>query len=245
MKRFLPLFAFAVLICSQAFGAYIVVLKDGTRYRAKSKWTMTNGKAMVTLESGQIMAFNPNDIDVARSEELSKLGLGDVNVIGTQPQNQPQSQKQATSLGQLVRGARRPTEPATPVTHPPSNPNATAPAATTTIPDQTDPRLKDTFERAYENVGIFEHKISGTNRNVRVELTADNEDKVFNAISATAFLIQRNAGLDANQIDMVELFMKTTTGGSAGRFQMSRADADAVSNKAMSLQDYFVRKVIY
>ncbi len=181
MKRFLPLFAVAALICSQAFGAYIVVLKDGTRYRAKAKWTITNGKAMVTLETGQIMAFNPNDIDAAKSDELSKLGLGDVNVIGTQPQSQTQPQKQS-SLGQLVRGARRPVEPGAPVTQSPVNPNSTAPAATTTIPDQTDQRLKDTFERAYENVGIFEHKISGTNRNVRVELTADNEDKVFNAI---------------------------------------------------------------
>lgn len=245
MRRFLPLFAVAALICSQAFGAYIVVLKDGTRYRAKAKWTMTNGKAMVTLETGQIMAFNPNDIDAAKSDEISKLGLGDVNVISTQTQTQPQSQKQSTSLGQLVRGARRPTEPVTTATQTPASPNSTAPAATTTIADQTDPRLKDTFERAYENVGIFEHKISGTNRNVRVELTADNEDKVFNAISATAFLIQRNAGLDGNQIDMVELFMKTTTGGSAGRFQITRADADSVSNKVLSLQEYFVRKVIY
>jgi hypothetical protein len=244
MKRLLPLFAFAVLICSQAFASYIVVLKDGTRYRAKSKWTVTNGKAMVTLENGQIMALNPNEIDAAKSEELSKLGLGDVKVIGTQPQSQPQTQKQQTSLGQLVRGARRPTEPVTSAPHSPANPNATAPA-TTTVPDLTDPRLKDTFERAYENVGIFEHKISGTNRNVRVELTADNEDKVFNAISATAFLIQRNAGLDGNMIEMVELFMKTTTGGSAGRFQMTRADADAVTNKVLSLQEYFVRKVIY
>ncbi|HSP14174.1 MAG TPA: hypothetical protein VLV78_05425 [Thermoanaerobaculia bacterium] len=244
MKRLLPLLAFAVLICSQSFAAYIVVLKDGTRYKAKTKWTVTNGKAIVTLENGQTLVLNPNEIDAAKSEELSKLGLGDVNVLSTSPQTQPQTQTQKPTLGQLVRGARRPTEPATPVTQ--TAPAGQSPnAATTTIPDQTDARLRDTFERAYENVGIFEHKISGTNRNIRVDLTADNEDKVFSAISATAFLIQRNAGLEGNQIDMVELFMKTTTGGSAGRFQMSRADADALSNKSMSLQDYFIRRVIY
>ncbi len=245
MRRFLPLFALAALICSQAFATYIVVLKDGTRYKAKTKWTISNGKAIVALESGQIMALNPNEIDVVKSDELSKLGLGDVNVLSTEPQAQTPTQKQAPTLGQLVKGARRQTAPVTPVTQTAAGSAATAPAATATIPDLTDARLRDTFERAYENVGIFEHKISGTNRSVRVELTADNEDKVFNAISATAFLIQRNAGLDGKQIDMVELYMKTTTGGSAGRFQMTRADADAVSNKVMSLQDYFVRKVIY
>jgi hypothetical protein len=243
MKRLLPVFAVAALICGQAFAAYIVVLKDGTRYKAKSKWTISNGKAMVTLESGQVMALNPNEIDVAKSEELTKLGLGDVNVLSADQQTQTQAPKPQQSLGQLVRGARRQTAPAGPAST--GGPQSTAPAATATIPDQTDARLRDTFERAYENVGIFEHKISGTNRNVRVELTADNEDKVFNAISATAFLVQRNAGLEGNQIDMVELFMKTTTGGSAGRFQMTRPDADSLNNKALSLQEYFVRKVIY
>ena len=243
MKRFLPLFALAALITTQAFGAYIVVLKDGTRYKAKSKWTITNGRAMVTLENGQIVALNPNDIDAAKSEQLTKMGLGDVNVIGQETATQAPAQKQS-SLGQLVQGARRQTAPVSPVTQGSAVPTGTAPA-TTTVPDMTDSRLKNTFERAFENVGIFEHKISGTNQNVRVELTADNEDKVFNALSATAFLIERNAGLEGNTINMVELFMKTTTGGAAGRFQMTRADADAVNNKTMTIQDYFVRKVIY
>jgi hypothetical protein len=244
MKRFLPLFAFAALLSTQAFAAYIVVLKDGTRYKAKSKWTISNGKAMVTLENGQIMALNPNEIDPVKSEELTKLGLGDVNVLGQETRTQGGPPKQQSSLGQLVSGARRPTAPVTPVNQASAVPSGTA-LATTTVPDLTDSRLKDTFERAYENVGIFEHKISGTNQNVRVELTADSEDKVFNALSATAFLIERNAGLEGNTINMVELFMKTTTGGAAGRFQMSRGDADAVNNKTISLQDYFVRKVIY
>jgi len=44
---------------------------------------------------------------------------------------------------------------------------------------------------------------------------------------------------------MVELFMKTTTGGSSGRFQMTRADAQALDSKQMSREDYFIRKVIY
>jgi hypothetical protein len=55
----------------------------------------------------------------------------------------------------------------------------------------------------------------------------------------------RNAGVDGVQIDMVEMFMKTTTGGSAGRFQMTRADAEALDKRTISQQDYFVQKVIY
>jgi len=241
MKKTLAITAFTLLLSSQAFATYVVVTKDGTQYKAKAKWTMVNGKALVTLESGSVVALNPNDIDVARSEQVTKLGLGDVTVLGQEAPAQTAAQKAAPSLGQLVRGARRSEAPRTAV----AAETPTAPAMPTAVPDQLDARLKDTFERAYENVGIFERRLTGTNRNVRVELTADNEDKVFNSISATAFLIVRNAGLEGTQIETVELYMQTTTGGSAGRFQMNRADADAINNKAISLQDYFVRKVIY
>jgi hypothetical protein len=39
--------------------------------------------------------------------------------------------------------------------------------------------------------------------------------------------------------------MKTTTGGAAGRFQMARADAEALMNKKVRREDYFITKVIY
>jgi len=245
MKKSLTVFTFATLLCSQAFASYIIVLKDGTHYNAKSKWTMQNGKALVTLESGTTMTLNPKWIDVAKTDQVNTLGMGNVSILGQEQQAQPNAQKQAPTLGQMVK-MRQQQQPA-PVAPPPAtdSPAGTAPAAPSPVADQLDPRLKDTFERAYENVGIFEHKLTGTNRSVRVELTADSEEKVFNAISATAFLIARNAGLDNMQIDVVELFISTTTGGSAGRFQINRADADSINNKGISLQDYFVRKVIY
>ena len=248
MKKSLTVFAFAMLLGSQAFAAYTIVLKDGTHYNAKSKWTIQNGKALVTLESGQTMTLNPNEIDVAKTDQVNAMGGGNVSVLGQEQPAQSAAQKAAPSLGQLVKMRRQQTAPTTTAPAPvaPShNPGSTAPAEPVPVPDQLDPRLKDTFERAYENVGIFEHKLTGTNRTPRVELTADNEDKVFNAISATSFLIARNAGIDNLEIETVELFMKTTTGGSAGRFMINRADADSINNKAISLQDYFVRKVIY
>ena len=108
MKKTLALFAFATLLCSQAFALYIIVLKDGTRYKAKAKWTVSNGKALVTLENGQTLALNLNEIDVAKSEEVTKLGLGDVHVLGTEQQSQTQQQKQAPSLGSVARIRKQP-----------------------------------------------------------------------------------------------------------------------------------------
>ena len=246
MKKTVWLFALVALFSTQAFATYIVVLKDGTRYKAKTRWTTTGTKARVSLENGQTLLLNLSDIDVAKSDEITRLGLGSVSNLGTEIQAAP-PEKPKQSLGDAIRlrprgefgGNTTVTPPA-----PAQRPQSTAPVAAP-VADQLDARLKDKFERAYENTGIFEHTLTGTNRTVRAELTADSEDKVFNALSATAFLVVRNAGLDNVQIDMVELFMKTTNGGTAGRFQMSRADAEQINTKTNALQDYFVRNVIY
>lgn len=246
MKKTLAFLAVMSLFASsQAFATYIVVLKDGTRYRAVAKWTVSNGKALVKLENGGSVQLNPAEIDVAKSDQLAKLGLGDVNVLAVEDtaaqQAAPKSQQ--PSLNSMVRRRATPT-PTQPAPSSKSSP-PTAPATVAPLPDQIDGRVKENFERAFENVGIFEHKLTGTTVHIRAELTADSEDKVFNALSATAFLIARNAGVDSAKIDMVEIFIKQTNGGAAGRFQMNRADAETLNNKSVTREDYFVRKVIY
>ena len=236
MKKLLLTVA-ALLVAAQSYAAYIVVMKDGTRYRAKAKPTVTGGKATFTLENGQTLSVAANLIDPKKSEEMTKLGMGDVSVLGVEQMPQTQTKQQTPSLGSAVRlRSRMPAAAPEPEAAPEKEPAA---------PNQLHSRVAANFERAYENVGIFEHKMAGTNRVVRAELTADNEDKVFNAISATAFLIARNAGVDGVEIDMVELFMRTTTGGAAGRFQMTRDDAAALNDKSMTIADYYVRKVLY
>ena len=52
------------------------------------------------------------------------------------------------------------------------------------------------------------------------------------------------------QIDTVELYMKTTMGGSAGRFKMSREDAAALeaipaNAREKALHEYYITKVLF
>lgn len=247
MRRSFAVLAFAALVYTPLFAAYTVVLKDGTRYNAQAKWTMQGNKALIKLANGQTLLIDPSLIDAPKSEQMTKMGMGagsSVVSLETPQGNAPAPSRQPT-LGESVRLRGRGAFGATP-----GATDTAAPAAPTSmnpqpVADQLDTRLKDNFERAYENVGIYDYKLQGTNRNVNVQLTADNEDKVFNSLSATAFLIMRNAGVDGVQIEMVELFLKTTTGGAAGRFQMTRADAEAINGKRMGLPEYFVRRVIY
>ncbi|HEX8154304.1 MAG TPA: hypothetical protein VF698_14315, partial [Thermoanaerobaculia bacterium] len=228
----------------------IVVLKGGTQYKAKAKWTVVNGKAIVQLENGQTLTLNPNDIDVQKSERTTALGLGEVKMLDLDP-NLPAAQqpKKQPSLGSQVKlrnlGAATTTAAPAPI----KTDDGPTPIAGGGPPLSIE--VTDKFDRAYENVGIFEKHITATGpRSLRAELTTDNEDKVFNAISATSFLIVRNAGITNAQIDLVELYMKTTTGGAAGRFKMSREDAEALeripaAQRDPALRDYYVKKVLF
>jgi hypothetical protein len=241
MKKF-ALAAAVALVTVNAFATYIVVLKNGQSYKAKAKWTIQNGKAIVQLENGQMLAIDPTLIDAAKSDQTTNSGLGGAHIINSVNNNAPAPpQQQEPGLGSAFHLKKSGTpQPATPA--PVSQTPPPALSGNGTLSQE----VLDKFARAYENVGLFEQKITSPAAGVvRAELTADSEDKVFNAISATSFLIVRNAGVPGADIKMVELFMKTTVGGSAGRFQMSRDDAQALDSKQISQQDYFVRKVIY
>jgi len=242
MKKPFIIASLAILIATQTFAAsYWVVTKDGTRYEAKAKWTMVNGKAMITLVSGTVMAIDPSSIDVAKSEETTRLGGGELFGVEQLPGT---STSKASTLGSSIRLHKLP-----------SSQPAVAPAPATTATDIPQPSAPGTglgtdvigrFERAFENVGIFEHKLVATGTNsLRADLTADTEDKVFNTLTATSFLIVHNAGIAGVQINSVDLFLKTTTGGAAGRFHITRDDAQALEAKTMTPQAYFVLKVLF
>jgi hypothetical protein len=236
MRKSLITLGAALLLSTQLFATYYVVLKDGTQYRAKAKWTVVNGKAIVALENGQTLQLDPNAIDAAKSEEATKFGGG--SVLAQQQAQSASGKQEKSNLGAAFKLRKLPGDQSATTTNTPAPVAISGPVISNEVLNK--------FENAYENVGIFEHTMVGTGAHtLRADLTVDSEEKVFNALSATAFLIVRNAGVAGVQVDMVELFMKTTVMQAAGRFQMNRADAQALDSKSMTREDYFVRKVIY
>jgi len=245
MKKSLIFAAAALLFSANAFATYIVVMRSGRTYKAKARPTVENGKALVSLENGQSLALDASLIDFQKSDQSTASGLGEAKVIAVQESAPPPAAPAQSTLGSAfhIRKNAGGTAAA-----PPAAPTTTAASAPISAPSGVgvSSEVIDKFQRAYENVGLFEYKVTANGPGtIHVELTADSEDKVFNAISATSFLIVRDAGVPGANLQMVELFMKTTTGGSSGRFQMSKADAQMLDTKGMSLQEYYVRKVIY
>jgi hypothetical protein len=248
MKKSLVLFAAATLFAAHAFASYWVVLKDGTHYQAKAKPTINGNRATIQMQSGSTLVVDASQIDQAKSEEVTRLGGG--QILGVeQPSAGTSSLSSPTStLGSQIKLRKLPAQqPQAAVTPLPANAIAATPSNGAEVP----PGVIEKFTRAFESAGVFEHKINSISKTaIHCELTADSEDKVFNVLSAAAFLVVHNAGVPGAQLDMVEIFMKTTTGGSSGRFQMTQADAQAlyaggIGPDRPKLQDYFIRKVIY
>ncbi|HEV7426201.1 MAG TPA: hypothetical protein VGQ46_07515 [Thermoanaerobaculia bacterium] len=236
MKKTLLVAVLAASFAVQLFASYWVVMKDGTRYEARAKWTLVNGKATMTLTNGNVLSLDPASIDVAKSDEVTRLGGGEL--LGVE--QTPTVTSKASQLGTAIRLRKLPSSQAAP----------TAPAATDTVAIAPGIALGQNviskFERAFEDVGIFEHKVIATGpHSLRADLTADNEEKVFNTLTATAFLMMHNAGVTGVQIDAADLFMKTTTGAAAGRFHVTRDDAQALDSKTITPQNYFILKVLF
>jgi hypothetical protein len=238
LKKICTLATLLVLLPTLAFASYTVVLKDGTEYRAKEKWRLSGGKAIITLENGSTLSIDPKLIDEKESERVSSAGLGGARVLVTAQPNTTPSQPQQSPLGSITTLKRD-----TPATD--SN---TAKQSGQPMIGQTNLSndVLSRFQQAYENVGLYDAKVLGAGRNsLRVEVTTDNEDQVFKAISATSFLITKIPEATGERVELVELFMKTINGGSAGRFQMTPADALAISSKKLTWQQYFISDVIF
>src|SRR6266704_56771 len=101
MKRTLAVAALAALMTANAFATYIVVLKNGQTYKAKAKWTIQNGKALVQLENGQSLAIDPSLIDTAKSEQTTNAGLNGAKILNIPANNSaPPPQPAQPTLGQ-------------------------------------------------------------------------------------------------------------------------------------------------
>ncbi|MBI2215187.1 MAG: hypothetical protein HYU52_16175 [Acidobacteria bacterium] len=244
-KRFRFAAAFFLLVLPVlSFASYTVVMKDGQRYRAKQKWTVVGGKAIITLESGQTLSLDPKLINVPESEKVNAQGLGGARVLETSQEPAPAAPQASPLSGITIKkGPTQPTTAPSAGASPSKAPGAGAATGSTNLSNN----VIQLFSDAYENVGFFDSKIVGNGPNrLQITMTADNEDQVFKALSATAFMVTKIPSATGEKVEVIDLFLKTINGGSGGRFQMTQTDAaDLAQDTQSKWKDYYVRKVIF
>jgi hypothetical protein len=243
------------LVLASPLYAYVIVLKDGSKIIAKEKPTVQGDRLVFVTRIGTAQSLPISDLDKKATDETNKLvGNGDAIVVDT---------PDGKGAVQQMDGKRRPTLSEYIKTNRETNlvmkesaaaqaPRAAADAGVSHAAEKAaaagesslDPATNDAFLRALEASGIRGPRLSGVAHGVRVQAVADTEQQVFAAIGACARGL-KEARAAGKPLDKAELWLVTTNGQNAGKFEMAAEDADALLNGKIGAAKYFVANVIF
>jgi hypothetical protein len=247
MKKIL--FALCALLLSSTLLAYVIYLKDGSTYQAKAKYTVENGKAIITLLNGTVWAVDLKMIDAAKTESANKAGMDADGVLtsvgpGTVKTDTPQRQ----GLGSITKNPGSLTTPSN-LTSGNNKSTGASPAGggKQREADFADESVRRAFGKIFENVNLFEYKIAegATPGTVRITMTTDNEKDIFNALTATAKVMSELNDLGKKNVSTLELYLTTTSGAAAGRFAFNVEAAKTLAEGKVPVEQFFIDKVLF
>ena len=241
MKRF---FLFLVILgLAGILLPYVIYLKDGSTYQAKEKYRVEQGMAIITLANGTVISVDVRLIDTAKTDQANKSGI-DADLILDGAGNQPQAPApKATSLGQIAKGAGALSSP--------NNLGANTGKATgpgkSKEAEFSDESVRRAFAKIFENVNLFEYKIvqGSTPSTVRINMTTDNEKDVFNALTASARVLNELKELNKTSVSALELYLSTTSGAAAGRFTFGLEAAKGLAEGNTPVEQFFIEQVLF
>jgi hypothetical protein len=255
MLALLALLAGASLLLAAA--AYTIVLKDGSTLVAKEKYTVQNGRAIITLLNGTQTFVPADQIDVKKTEQANKLGLGNGVLVPGSPQDigtVPAQPRKDTTLGDLihqgagpreVQGSKRPQkdQPAAgklvktkagfnDLSAVPRKPYAHADVAA---------QLQQFFHaQGFDQVEIWEGTQSDR---PLIEISADSEGSVFKALSTAAAGLLQVRDAFPNRVSGFELLLTTSARERAGQFELTPEMATELASKKVDVTAFFVKNV--
>jgi hypothetical protein len=242
VRRAAIVIATLVLFASSAL-AYVVKLKDGTLVFARAPYTVKGSQAIITLENGNVTQIAMDKVDVPGTVKYNKENFGNVIAIDA-PEEKPKQLPTAVPrsnnpLGDLIR------QRGTHMGLPTPGPAAAGPAAATgakTREAAADPVLQTVFTQVFQGAEINRFRVTSARGRTRILVTADSEQAVFVTLSASARAMRDAFARGLSE--PVEIFLTTSSGESAGAFEMTPAEAKLLVDRNLTVQEYFVRNVI-
>ena len=235
-------FLFALLFCAVAgtANAYTVKLKDGSIMFARSKYTIRGDKAIITLPNGTVTQIALTAIDVPGTEKYNRDNPGNVIALEA-PQSEPGSivptAVPTASLQDAIRGRR------TRVDLPASNPVTSAEGGGASW-QALDQNLQAAFAKVFDGAGISQYRLQNFRGAMKLLATANTEEAVFNTLSATARALSDYGAGAGGKSTSIEVALTTSSGESAGTFQMTTEHARLIVNGNVRVQDYFLKNVV-
>ncbi len=230
----------ALLIIAPALLAYVVKLKDGSLVFARTPYTVKGKNAIITLENGTVTQIDLDKIDVPGTEKYNKENFGNVIAIDAPQEKVFQAPTPVAQSEGLVRQRRDrlglPT-PGAPLAN--ARSVGTAPESSGSV----DPVVQASFARIFEETGITQFRLANYRGKTRLLATANSEQAVFNTLSAAARAIAEAA--DRGRPAEVEIVLTAASGERGGTFVMSPAQAKLLRDRTLTVQEYFVKNVVF
>ncbi len=237
-RLFGALFALGSFFVTSPLLAYNVKLKDGSIIFARTKYEVKGKKAIITLQNGTVTSYDLSEVDVPGTEQYNRDNPGNVLVIDNSGDSQmavPLSTPNPTvSLQDVLRKKKVPL----------GAPNGRNSGADGAAADsmQVDGSVDQAFRKVLDGAGISQYRLTASRGKIRFLATANNEETVFNTLSATARAV---ADLAARGRDISAEIVLTTSGGeSGGTFQMTADQARLLVNGSLTVADYFLKNVV-
>jgi len=237
MKRSL-LFVAALLLGASNALAFNVLLKNGSIIFAREPYTVKGNKAIITLQNGTIVSYDLDQIDIPGTDKYNKENPGNVIAITTgenAPAMAPPTPHATTSLQEVIRQKK------VTIGAPPSKSSGGSMSAASSF-QSVDPFVEETFHRTLDGASISQYRITTIRGRVRLLATANTEEAVFNTLAATARVLAELA--TKGKPLSIDIVMTTSSGDSAGSFEMNPDQARLIVNGSLTAADYFIQNVI-
>lgn len=241
MKRRSLLALAASLLIAAAAQAYNVKLKDGSIIFARAKYEVKGKKAIITLTNGTVTQIDADTIDIPGTEQYNRDNPG--NVIAIVPgEDRPLSAPLATppptvSLQEIIRKKKMPVG-ASPAKSAASTESSSAGGSSW---QQLDSVTDQAFRKVLDGAQITQYRLANYRGTARLLATTNTEEAVFNLLAATARALADlgNRGKETS----IEIVLTTSSGDSAGSFDMNSEQARLLVNGNLAVADYFIRNV--
>ena len=239
MRKSLFLAVLAFVLAATSALAYVVKLKDGSLIFARVKYTVKGDKAIITLENGTVTAIKLDQIDVEGSETYNKENFGNVVALDTPESRKPTPMPNASSaavprLQDYIREKK---------------PRMALPSGQSERPadgegpsfQPVDANLQSAFTKVFDGAGISQYKLTNFRGKMRLLVTTNTEEAVFNAMNAAARALSdpSSRGVPVT----IQIILTTSAGESGGTIEMSPEQARLLVNGQVSAADYYVKNV--
>ena len=245
MKRVIIFSVFVGLLASQAFALYVIVLRNGSRVVAKEKYQVKGATAVFTTKIGTVTSLPLSQVDVAATEKLNALNLGDAQTLDWVDNDQqakptPTPTPPVAGVGKIKPGIAK------------TEGFAARPTPTPGIMfhenHYRDAKVEEAFEQGLESYHLYLNRTSAGTQPAYlfIEIQVNGQPETLRALQAVCTTYKVLADKAPDRLpERVEVQMLNESGREAGVFRLSIADATELVSGKVTPESFFVQHVIF